>query len=79
MSRTQFRANSGAAPAFNEAEVAGEIEGVPAAAKTQTTVAGTRDKIGCEAPDGVASSGAECEVEAVRQQGILPPQPQLFA
>lgn len=59
MSRTQFRAKSGAAFAFKENEAGVENKGVPAAAKTQTTVAGTGDKMCCAALDGVASSGTE--------------------
>ncbi len=76
MSRTQFRAKIGGASAFSEAETAGETGGVAVAVKNQITVTGTRDKICWEAPDGVASIGAECEVEAAWQQAILPPQPQ---
>jgi hypothetical protein len=76
MSRTQFRAKSGAASAFKEMVAGVENKGVPAAVKTQTTVAGTGDKMCCEALDDVASSGMECDVEAALQQGIVPPQPQ---
>jgi hypothetical protein len=74
ISRTQFRAKSGAAFAFKAKEETGEIEGVPAAAKTQTTVAGTGDKMCCEPLDGVASSGREWDVEVALQQAIVPPQ-----
>ena len=76
MSRTQFRAKSGAAPAFREEEAGVENKGAPAAAKTQTTITGTGDKMGCEALDDMASSGMECDVEAALQHAIVPPQPQ---
>ena len=79
MSRTQMRAKSGASAAAKEGETVGQIEVVPAAAKTQTTVAGTEDKIGCEAVVAVASRGRECRAGAVLQQAILPPQPQSCA
>jgi len=79
MSRTQFRAKSGAAFAFKENDVGVENNGVPAAAKTQTTVAGTGDKMCCAELDAVASSGRECDVGAALQQGIVPPQPQCGA
>jgi len=45
MSRTQLRAKSGATAAVKETGTVGEIEEVPAAGKTQTTVAGMGDKI----------------------------------
>jgi hypothetical protein len=45
MSREQLRAKIGALPAVSEGETAGEIEVVPAVAKTQTTTAGTGGKI----------------------------------
>ena len=45
MSRTQMRAKSGDASAIKAGETDGETKGVPVAAKTQTTVAGTGDKI----------------------------------
>lgn len=76
MRRTQRRAKSGASAAAKEGETVGVIEGVPAVAKTQVTVAGTEDKICCETPAAVASSGAECGVVAAWQQAILPPQRQ---
>ena len=79
MSLTQMRAKSGASAAVKEGETVGKMEGVPAAAKTQTTVAGTGDKIGCEAVVAVASNGVECGAGDVLQQAILPPQPQSFA
>ena len=79
MSQTQMRANNGASAAAKEGGTVGTIKGVPAAAKTQTTVAGTGDKICCEAAATVASTGVECGAGAVRQQAILPPQPQSFA
>ena len=43
--REQLRAKSGATSAVNEGETVGEIEKVPAAAKLQTTTAGTGDPI----------------------------------
>jgi hypothetical protein len=71
-----MRSKIGAFAAAKEGETVVEIKGVPAAAQPQTTVAGTKDKIWCEAVAVVASIGAECEVGAALQQAILPPQPQ---
>jgi len=80
MSRTQMRANSGASAAAREGETVGETNGVPAAAKTQTTVAGTGDKIWfCEAAGAVASTGTAGAAGAALQQAILPWQPQSCA
>ena len=45
MSRAQSRAKIGAAPADKEGETVGEIEAVPAVAKTQTANAGAGDTI----------------------------------
>ena len=45
MRQAQLRAKIGAVSAVNEGETAGEIEVVPAAAKTQTTTAGMGDTI----------------------------------
>lgn len=55
---------------------AGEIGDVPAVAKTQTTTAGTGDKICCWEPVGTVAVTGACGTEAglVAQQGILPPQ-----
>ena len=74
-----MRAKSGASAAAKEGETVGTGKEGPAAAKTQTTVAGTGDKICCEAGATVASTGVEWGAVAALQQAILPPQPQSCA
>ena len=51
-------------------EGAGAIEFVPAAVQTQTTVAGTGDKICCDAMETVASNGVRSGAGAALQHGI---------
>jgi hypothetical protein len=80
MSRTQMRAKSGAASVIKTGEKLWETLGDPEAAKTQTTVAGTGDKIwSCEAGVATAVSGCEVGAGADLQQAIRPQQPQSFA
>jgi hypothetical protein len=63
MSQAQLRAKIGAAPTDNEGETDGEILEVPVAAKTQTSVTGTGDKIRfCELAGTAAGSGCGAEV-----------------
>ncbi len=69
-SRTQLRAKMGADCAAGRTEGAGASEEVPAADQTQTTVAGTGDKISCDAVETVASDGARSGAGADWQQGI---------
>lgn len=75
-----MRAKRGAAPAVNEGETIGEMEIGLTVVKTETTVAGTGDKIWfCEIDGTVAASGCEAGAGADLQQAIFPPQPQSLA
>jgi hypothetical protein len=71
--RTQLRAKTDADCAVRRTEGAGAIEEIPAADQTQTTVAGTGDKICCDAAETVASSGVRSGAGAALQHGIEQP------
>jgi len=74
MSQAQWRAKRGAAATLGETVTTGEIEAVAAVGITQTTVAGTGDKIWICEPVGTVAVTGGCGTEdgLAAQHGIVP-------